>query len=286
VVDLFRSITDDTVFALHDDTLPDEYVNKLIVLFTTTSVPDFNDLFDVLKKQLFAAQLQASIADSLIFPVDGSSLLTNNLNGVSYVLEYAGKAYYTLCQRGAWDKCLQQVPGESAHINSNGNGNPSSDGSHFEIKCFNCGGPHHLRLCPRDQATVDRNRTSHNSSSSARQPTGFRGINQRPLSRPTKWRLPEEGKNNKRIIDNKPYTFNPTSKRWEPDSTPDSGQQQAAKVVPPTHPPAVPPPTVPPSPSKSPSPSATDKKGAFFSNGYATPDMSVEKASSHSFLFF
>jgi hypothetical protein len=32
---------------------------------------------------------------------------------------------------------------------------------------------------------------------------------------------------------------------------------------------------VPPSPS--PSPSATDMKGAFFSNGYATPDMSVEK---------
>jgi hypothetical protein len=41
VVDLFRSITD-TVFALHDNTLPDEYVDKLIVLFTTTIVPDFN----------------------------------------------------------------------------------------------------------------------------------------------------------------------------------------------------------------------------------------------------
>jgi hypothetical protein len=126
----------------------------LIVLFTTTSVPDFNDLFNVLKKQLFATQLQASIADSLIVPVDESSLLTNNLKGASYVLEYAGKAYYTLCQRGARDKCLQQVPGKSAHINPNGNGNPSSDGSHFEIKRFNCGGSQHLRLCPkpRDQA--------------------------------------------------------------------------------------------------------------------------------------
>jgi hypothetical protein len=41
VVDLFCSIITDTVFALHDDTLPDEYVDKLIVLFTTTSVPDF-----------------------------------------------------------------------------------------------------------------------------------------------------------------------------------------------------------------------------------------------------
>jgi hypothetical protein len=112
----------------------------LIVLFTTTSVPDFNDLFDVLKKQLFASQLQASISNSLIVPVDGSSLLTNNLKGASYVLEYAGKAYYTLCQRGAWDKCLQQAPGESAHINPNSDGPPSSDGSHFKLRCFNCGG--------------------------------------------------------------------------------------------------------------------------------------------------
>jgi hypothetical protein len=109
-----------------------------------------------------------------------------------------------------------------------------------------------------------------NTPSSSRQPTGFRGNNQRPWSQPTKWRLPEEGENNKRIIDNKPYTFNPNSKRWEPDSTPDSGQQQVANVVPSTPPSAVPP-TVPPSPS------ATDMKGAFFSNGYATPDMSVEK---------
>jgi hypothetical protein len=173
VVDLFRSITD-TVFALHDNTLPDEYVDKLIVIFTTTSVPDFNDLFDFLKKQLFASQLQASIADSLIFPVDGSSLLTNNLKGASYVLKYAGKAYYTLCQQGAWDKCLQQVPGKSAHINPNET--PSYDGSHFEMRCFNCGGPHHLRLCPEpcNQTTIDKNRSTHNSSSSSsRQPIGF-----------------------------------------------------------------------------------------------------------------
>jgi hypothetical protein len=70
-------------------------------------VPDFNDLFDALKKQLFAAQLQASIADSLIVPVGNSTILSNNLKGAYYVLNYAGKAYYTLCQRGAWDKCLQ-----------------------------------------------------------------------------------------------------------------------------------------------------------------------------------
>jgi hypothetical protein len=74
VTGLFQSITD-TVYALHDDSLPDEYVYKLIVIFTTTSVPDFNDLFDVLKKQLFASQLQASISNLPVVPVCGSNAL-------------------------------------------------------------------------------------------------------------------------------------------------------------------------------------------------------------------
>jgi hypothetical protein len=266
VVDLFHSITD-TVYALHDDSLPDEYVDKLISLFTTTSVTEFNDLFEVLKKQLFAAQLQASITDSLIVPIDGSSLLTNNLKGANYVLEYAGKAFYTLSQRGSWDKCLQQVPGESALINPT----DGSTGSTFEIKCFNCGGPHHLRLCPqqRDQATINRNRGNHPSKNRGEQPTSFRG--NRP-TRPAKWRLPEEGENNKRIIDNKPYTFNPNNTRWELDPTPDSGQQQkAANVIPPTAPPPSAPPTLPPSPAAT----LPDMKGAFF-NGYGSPDMNKE----------
>jgi hypothetical protein len=153
-VDLFQSITD-TVYALHDDSLPDEYVDKLIVIFTTTSVPDFNTLFVALKKQLFAAQLQASMCSSLIISVEGFAALTNNLKGAYCVLNYPKKAYYTLCQRGDWDKCLQQIPGESAHINPNSN----FDDTPTAIKCFNCGGPHHLRRCPkpRDQAMINKN---------------------------------------------------------------------------------------------------------------------------------
>jgi hypothetical protein len=140
------------------------------------------------------------------------------------------------------------------------------------MNCFNCGGPHHLRFCPkpRDQATIDKNRATHPTGSSQRQPTGFRGRHAgRPYTRPTKWRLPEEAENNKRVIDNKPYTFNPTNKRWEPDTTPDSGQQQlpAVNIVPPTTPSAAQPPS--PSPlAQPPKPTAGDMKGAFFAGGY------------------
>jgi hypothetical protein len=74
------------------------------------------------------------------------------------------------------------------------------------------------------------------------------------------------------MIDNKPYTFNPNNKRWEPGATPDSGQQplQAANVVPPTTPstallsPASQVPVPPVTPS-------TGMKGAFFSGGYGLP---------------
>jgi hypothetical protein len=272
VVDLFRSITD-TVYALHDDSLPEEYVDKLIILFTTTSVPDFNDLFDVLKKQLFAAQLQASITESLIVPIGDSSALTNNLKGAYYVLNYAGKAFYTLSQRGHWDKCLQQVPGESANFNR------TDDNKPFEIKCFNCGGPHHLRACPkpRDQATISKNRNAHTGSSS--QPTGFRG--NRPFVRPTKWRLPEEGEHGKRVIDNLPYTFDPTTKRWVLDTTPDSGSggiiggQPLAGVVP-SPAPSTPSADIPP-PSPLQLPTSPEFKGAFYYGSPPPKDKETQK---------
>jgi hypothetical protein len=256
VVDLFRAITD-TVYALCDDSLPEEYVDKLIVIFTTTSVPTFNDLFEELKRQVFAAQLQATLADSLIVPTGESSSLLNDLKGANYVLNYAGKAYYTLSQRGHWDKCLQQPAGDPAiHMNPNGDTvTPPPSG----IRCFNCDGPHHLQKCdkPRDHARITKNRNALKDSQS-RQPTGFRGQS-RPFTRPFKWRLPEEGELNKRIIDSKPYTFNPISTRWEQDAAPSSGGVPLANVIPPVTPPVLPtlstPPPVPPSP---------DLKGAMF----------------------
>jgi myo-inositol-hexaphosphate 3-phosphohydrolase len=52
-------------------------------------------------KQLFASQLQASITSSLIVPSADPSSLTNNLEGATYVLEYAGKAYTILSAKRA-----------------------------------------------------------------------------------------------------------------------------------------------------------------------------------------
>ena len=43
VVDLFCSISD-SMAAIYDDKLPKEYVQQIITIFTTTSVPSFNAL--------------------------------------------------------------------------------------------------------------------------------------------------------------------------------------------------------------------------------------------------
>ena len=59
VVDLFHAITE-TMSAIYDDSLPEDYVQQIITIFTTTSVPSFNELFKKLKTDLISMELQAS----------------------------------------------------------------------------------------------------------------------------------------------------------------------------------------------------------------------------------
>ena len=266
VVDLFRAITD-TVYALHDDVLPDEFVYKLIEIFTTTSVQMFNDLFIELKRQLFSSQLQSDL-DALIVPTGNASHLGNDLKGANYVLNYAGRAFYTLSQRGDWDKCLQQPAGDpAAHMATGADAPPSG------IRCFNCDDNHHLRHCPlpRDHAKIKRAREEQASS----QPSKF---GRRAFTRPPKWRLPEEAENNKRVIDGKPYTFNPTSKRWDEDTVPNSGIPPLTAVVPPATPtgqPSTPSPAT-PTMTLPAMPTLPLAQGAFFTGYGGSPIMDRE----------
>ena len=269
VIDLFRAITD-TVYALHDDSLPDEYVDKLIEIFTTTSVQVFNDLFEELKRQLFSSSLQIDL-DELIVPISRTSSLGNDLKGANYVLNYAGRAFYTLSQRGDWDKCLQQPAGDPAAHMAQSGGEATSSG----IRCFNCDDNHHIKHCPlpRDHAKITKAR---NERGGGDQPSKF---GRRPFTRPTKWRLPEEGENNKRVIDGKPYTFNPTSKRWDADTVPDSGIPPTAAVVPPATPTgqqSTPAPATPTTLTLPAMPTLPLAQGAFFTGYGGSPIMDRE----------
>jgi hypothetical protein len=49
----------------------------------------------------------------------------------------------------------------------------------------------------------------------------------------TKWKRPRPEEQNKRIINNAPFTWNPTTKRWMKDDTPPSGLGGLTAVTPP-----------------------------------------------------
>lgn len=268
VVDLFRSISL-TVYALNNDKLPSDFVKHYIDIFTTSSVTIFNDLFEDLKKQLMASRLQASITKFKLNPA-GSNLLSNDMNTIDFVLEYANRAYLDLFQSGEWDKCINATPGAASH-HTPASGVPPTT-TRRPLRCFNCvdtGKPddHHLRDCPHphDVAKIAKCRAAHpNGTRNSQQPTSF----QRPVNR--KWRPPEAGENNKRVIDNFPYTYNPATKGWDKDTTAPSGVPDVAPPLPATNltqlqmPPALPP--VPPATPTPTSQEETEKAG-FFAGG-------------------
>ena len=62
IVDLLRALSD-TLYLLKNNSLPDKYIDKMINITDTTSVPMFNDLFVALKQVVTATCLQANIPD-------------------------------------------------------------------------------------------------------------------------------------------------------------------------------------------------------------------------------
>jgi hypothetical protein len=254
VVDLFRSISL-TVYALNNDKLPSDFVKHYIHIFTTSSVVIFNDLFEDLKKQLMAARLQASITKFKLAPA-GSNLLSNDMNTVEFVLEYANRAYLDLFQSGEWDACINATPGAASHHTPATGGPPTTP--RRGLICFNCGKDHHLRDCtePHDAVRIAKARNAHpNGSRNQQQPVSF----QRPV--PRKWRPPEAGENNKRVIDNIPYTYNPTTRGWDKDATPTSGLPTVPPLIPAAN---VVPPTLPFSPPPSTPTQESQEKAGFF----------------------
>ena len=218
VVGLFTSIIE-TILALRNDDLPSDAVRKLLKIFQTTSVDDFNNQFDEMERSYVRTSIRAQLTEFNI-SATGEKGLSNDKNSAKYVLAYAERAYRDLLQSGEWDKCLQKAPGQSA-FNATGqaikfNDEHSTTNHNRDTACFNCGSKEHiLRDCPhpRDPERIARNRAKHPTLGKSR--------------RPYKWRVPEPQENNRRIIGGKPYTWNPNegrSGRWILADTPSDGQ--------------------------------------------------------------
>ena len=95
VVDLFHS-TFDTMTVIYDDKLPEDYAKKFITIFTTTSVAQFNALFDKLLTNLISMELQASINMPML---STGVYLKNNMKTVNCVLKYTCTVYNDFSQK-------------------------------------------------------------------------------------------------------------------------------------------------------------------------------------------
>ena len=227
MVDVSTSIFDN-IFALNKGILPVHSVKHLLQVLQTTSVDDFNEIFHNMARYLDVAQISNAVDPSFNLAVTslGASVLGNDMKSITFALNFATQVYTDYCQQGRWESVLQRPPGGSA-FPAVRDGSPPvvpppetlSEG----WKCFNCGERHHLRDCqqPRDPVEILKNRNNH--------PRGSKGTNNNntKFTVPHKWRRPEEKEHNKRVIDQKPHSWDPNSGRngrWIPDTTVASGQ--------------------------------------------------------------
>ena len=117
VIDMFKSVFEN-ISSLKHGALPADAVKKLLQVFQTTSVDDFNELFANMLKQLTNAEIQTAINPSYVITLNaqGAAVLGNDMKSVKFTLEYADKAYHNFICEGKWDACLQKPPGASTFV--------------------------------------------------------------------------------------------------------------------------------------------------------------------------
>ena len=117
VVNRLKALTN-SLYSLKGNTLlPDYFIDKIVKIFTTTSVPDFNDMFVLVGKSIIATRLQMNIPGSVRISATGQALV-NDKPSVDWVLNYASNAYNSMAQDGTWDSHIAVIPGKSLFLNA------------------------------------------------------------------------------------------------------------------------------------------------------------------------
>ena len=228
VVKLLSSISE-TILAIRNDDqhpLPEQYVQNICKVFQTTSCEAYNTSIrkleeDVIfnrryKKTAKSNRLQARRKGTFLPSTTSTNLqLINDIESLEFLWQFALETYKELKEDGQWDDAMRGTKQPASSFTTG-------------VRCWNCDGPHNVRKCPkpRDEERIQRNRQAYkdniksnsNSSESQSQSSQRRWNAARWVWRPP---LPEEG--GKRIIFDKPYTWNPTTERWDLDDTPASG---------------------------------------------------------------
>jgi hypothetical protein len=232
VIRLLKGVTGTIITLRQDKTLPEKYIEHLCTALKTTSCPQFNAEIAGIEKDVTtsrriqsanrSAAMRLHSSTRAIAPTISGLILENNMQGVDFIFSLALETYRDLKSNGQWNAAMRPVPG--------GAGAAGTAGSFMAADqivgpfCWNCESTEHaFPHCPkaRDQATIAKNRAlyrEHKSPGTA----GGRGDGNggRGGDRWSKWKRPRPEENNKRIINNAPFTWNTSTRRWSKDETP------------------------------------------------------------------
>ena len=162
-----------------------EITRQVMKVMQTSSVPEFNSLFNQLDQQRTIAQ---------VLDVTGSKHAA-----ITYdqVFALAQQRYVQMSELGTWTGTTTKGS-ESAFTNK------------AKFECFNCGGNHSLSDCPqpKNNDRIELNRKKFLS--------GKRKSNKaNKKSKPGKYSNPRPEERGRRIIDNKEHYFHHKSGRWK-----------------------------------------------------------------------
>jgi hypothetical protein len=168
-----------------------EITRQVMKVMQTSSVPDFNSLFNQLDQQRTIAQ---------VLNTTGTKQAT-----ITYdqVFSLAQQRYVQMSELGTWTGTTTKGNESAFSIN----GNSASTGVKYE--CFNCGGNHSLSDCPQPKNSdrISQNRKKFLNA-------------KRKKSKSTKKKFskcsgPRPEEHGRRIIDNKEHYFHHKSSRWK-----------------------------------------------------------------------
>jgi hypothetical protein len=198
----------------HINKMPEDIVRTLLNVMQTSSVDSFNQQFSHLQKQ--------RKQNSVLRRTGGSASLR-----WEDIFVLAESEYRDYVNDNLWTG-VHTKGTDSVFHNST-----STPGKAPE--CWNCLGPHRIDDCKqsKDQLRIQANKKKwmeksprHNRN---RTTTGGPGQN-------FKFRRPESGENNQRVIDKKPHTFSWDNKRWAPDDSAIPTELKAANLAAPSTP--------------------------------------------------
>jgi hypothetical protein len=192
-----------------------------------------------------------------------------SFNETFHILEKQRKLYSVLCKTGRNDAditvdkifTLAEAEYRDLHLDCKWTGIHTTGGESvfnaghnraWTPTCFNCGGPHTDKECPKpqDQARIKiaLKKFHEDKAAQFKERMGGGANKDRDRSKPKSgsglWGKPKPHENNRRVIKGRPHTYNPKSKRWGPDKsaapapTPAAPAANAVVVIPPLPPPA------------------------------------------------